>query len=420
MSRAQWLLRQLTSQLWLRALAFSGVGIAAALVAYLLRDQLPDHLDAKFGADSVSSILHILANSMLAVTTFSLGIMVSAFASAASTATPRTTQLLRADSVSQTVLSIFIGAFLFSIVGIIALQAGLYGLNGRIILFILTIVVILIVVAALLVWIEHLSHFGLLADTMKLVEHAAAKSIADRLRRPYLGASRHPGHLPDGPVTPVQVDRIGHVQNIDLPRLAELAEDIHMAIYVEMLPGTFNDSVVPAAHVAGQIKAETAAAISRAFQIGDDRSFDQDPRLGCIVLSEIASRALSPAVNDPGTAIAIINRSVSILAPWMRRESATGGETETQYANVFVPALSTRELLDDIFTPIARDGAAVIEVQIALQKALASLADISGGATVTTLAEMAQHSFDRAMDALPAEIDRDRLRKHQLVAHKKS
>ena len=90
MSRAQWLLRQLTSQLWLRALAFSGVGIAAALVAYLLRDQLPDHLDAKFGADSVSSILHILANSMLAVTTFSLGIMVSAFASAASIrASPR-------------------------------------------------------------------------------------------------------------------------------------------------------------------------------------------------------------------------------------------------------------------------------------------------------------------------------------------
>jgi hypothetical protein len=48
--------------------------------------------------------------------------------------------------------------------------------------------------------------------------------------------------------------------------------------------------------------------------VGDVRSFDQDPRFGAVVLTEIASRALSPGMNDPGTAIDVIGRAVRLLA----------------------------------------------------------------------------------------------------------
>ena len=48
------------------------------------------------------------------------------------------------------------------------------------------------------------------------------------------------------------------------------------------------------------MSAEDAEAIAATFVIGGSRVFDQDPRFGLLVLSEIASRALSPAVNDPG------------------------------------------------------------------------------------------------------------------------
>jgi uncharacterized membrane protein len=46
------------------------------------------------------------------------------------------------------------------------------------------------------------------------------------------------------------------------------------------------------------------------------RYFDEDPRFGLITLSEIASRALSPAVNDPGTAIQIISSYVRLFSLW--------------------------------------------------------------------------------------------------------
>jgi uncharacterized membrane protein len=45
------------------------------------------------------------------------------------------------------------------------------------------------------------------------------------------------------------------------------------------------------------------------------RYFHEDPRFGLITLSEIASRALSPAVND-GTAIQIISSHVRLFSLW--------------------------------------------------------------------------------------------------------
>lgn len=59
--------------------------------------------------------------------------------------------------------------------------------------------------------------------------------------------------------------------------------------------------------------------IARAFLIGDERTFDDDPRFGLVVLSEIASRALSPAVNDPGTAIDIIGTFVRLFRSGINR-----------------------------------------------------------------------------------------------------
>jgi hypothetical protein len=73
----------------------------------------------------------------------------------------------------------------------------------------------------------------------------------------------------------------------------------------------------PLAWTTWQPKEDEETRLSSAFLVGPDRSFKQDPRFGMIVLSEIASRALSPGVNDPGTAIDVSDGSFdsSLTAP---------------------------------------------------------------------------------------------------------
>jgi uncharacterized membrane protein len=47
--------------------------------------------------------------------------------------------------------------------------------------------------------------------------------------------------------------------------------------------------------------------------VGDERTFEQDPALALRLLADIALRALSPAVNDPTTAVQALDRIESLL-----------------------------------------------------------------------------------------------------------
>jgi uncharacterized membrane protein len=75
---------------------------------------------------------------------------------------------------------------------------------------------------------------------------------------------------------------------------------------------------------------------------------------------------------------------------------------------LIVPPFAFPDLLEDLFRPIARDGASTIEVGIRLQKALAALQHIDADATADCRAEAAD-ALDRASSALTSDADRNRL-----------
>lgn len=216
MPKWQWILRHFKGKLWLRATVFCGVGIFTALIAFFVKDYIPEDISRKVGADAVGTILNILASSMLAVTIFSLSTMVAAYAAASSSTTPRATRLLLEDSTAQNALSVFIGSFLYSLVGIIALNMGIYGNGGRLVLFVMTLGVIFIITAMLLKWIDHLSRLGRVGETIDLVEKAAARAIKQRLKRPYLGGTQLKKYEKSPSHYAITHPQIGYVQHIDM------------------------------------------------------------------------------------------------------------------------------------------------------------------------------------------------------------
>lgn len=376
-SKWQWLLSQLTRTLWVRASFFALLAVVTALIAIPAQHMIENPFPFSVGSDSVGQILNILASSMLAVTTFSLSVMVAAYTAASSSVTPRATKLVQQDTTTQNVLATFIGSFLYSLVGIVALSTDQYGENGRLILFVVTIGVIVLIVITILRWIEHLSQLGRVGETTERVENAAANTITQRIKHPTLGAKR----LTDKENVPAHAQAIfaksiGYVRHIDVGALNEYAKQHNTEIAVLALPGEFIHPAKPIAWIAAELNDEMIASICSAITLGNERSFDQDPRFGLAVLAEIASRALSPAINDPGTAIDVINRGLRILIPW-KDYKYTADDEQIIYPNVLLPELNLGDLFDDIFMPIERDGTNMIEVQLRLQKALASLVKIA-------------------------------------------
>jgi len=138
LGREIWLLRRVLRQIWVRVTGFALLALVAVVGAEVLGPLLPDSVVDLAGGAAVRNVLNVLATSMLAVTTFSLSIAVSAFAAAAGTATPRATALLQQDQTTQNVLATFLGAFLFSLLGLIAVSAEAFDTRGRVVLFMAT------------------------------------------------------------------------------------------------------------------------------------------------------------------------------------------------------------------------------------------------------------------------------------------
>ena len=406
---------QVVRRLWVRATLIGSAGVLAALLAAVAERYLPWTVPGAISTDALDSILTVIASSMLSVTTFSLNVMVSSYGSATSNVTPRATKLLIEDRVTQTVLSTFLGSFLFGIVGLVVSKTGAYGESGRTILFVVTIAVIVLIVVALLRWIDHLTRLGRVGETTDRVETAARTAIEARLRDPYLGGRplRDPDRRIPAGAAAVTVDAIGYIQHIDMAALSKIGEAHDIEIFVAATPGRFVHPETPVAWIgrpkAGEDRDTLRRTVGEAFLVGNERAFDQDPRFGLAVMSEIGSRALSPATNDPGTAIDVIGRSTRLVSLWVRGTTAPEAG-EPKHPRIHVPPLDTADMFEDAFMLMARDGAGLIEVQLRIQKALLALSRIGGEASRVAALHQSRMALERAELALTLEADKIRLR----------
>jgi uncharacterized membrane protein len=365
MSQVAFKFRQIMQRMWFLPAAFSLAAVLTLLVAFGMARLVPDRLPFTLSTEAVESILAVLATSLLTVSVFALSTIVSALATASSQTTPRAVPLIVGDRSAQPSISVFIGAFLFSIVGIIGLSAGIYSEAGRLLLFVVTLGVVVLVVAALIRWIGQISAIGRVGETVKKAGDAAARSFETVPGKGLLGCRELSGEASGDPIF---ARRIGYVQHIDIGRLQDGAEENDLLVTITARPGAYAAPDRPLVRIVGQADEEVIEKLAGAFTIGDARTFDSDPRFGLIVLAEIAGKALSPGINDPGTAIAVIGRLVRVLAA---RPEEDG---ELEYERVLVAPLDPNDLMADAFRPIARDGAGSIEVMLRLIVGLKTLA----------------------------------------------
>ncbi len=404
MNRWLFFWRSLSRQLWVRATLYAATGVGAALMAVFAAPWVPQAMAERLGGESIDSILTILASSLLGVATFSVGAMVTAYTAVSQAATPRVAALVTSDAEVQKALATFVGAFLYAIVAVTAINANYYGQEGRAILFLFSLGVVCLVAVRLLTWINRLSSLARVGHMIDLAEAQASQALRDQCELPHLGG--RPGHI--DPAFVILAPRTGYVQNVDPARLQVAAEKLDCQVEVMALPGAYVRAGDPIAALScADCDDASNDAFCSGFTIGGQRSFDQDPRFGLIVLGEIAGKALSPGVNDPGTAIQVLGAAVRVLDEWNAARPMGGGDI--RYSRLWAPTVDDRDLVDDVFGPIARYGAGDVGVAVRLQKMLGKLVRAEG-----SLAAAARRQSLEALDratlalALPADIERVR------------
>ena len=106
---------------------------------------------------------------------------------------------------------------------------------------------------------------------------------------------------------------LGYVRFIDIDRLVILAKSYGVVVRVVRRVGHFVPAGVPLLMVSKGERLSTArcAELRGAFDLGPTRTLQQDVEFGILQIVDIALRAISPAVNDPSTAINCVDRAPS-------------------------------------------------------------------------------------------------------------
>ena len=397
-------LRKISRILWVRVALIAALSVVVTLIAPILDPILPKDLQNRFSEDAVLPVLTILANTMLAVATFSLSVMVSSHRTLASITTPRIHRLLMEDTSTQSTLATFVGAFVYALSSVILFRAGYYDESAAVVVFFATVLVVVAIVVSLVRWINKLSRIGSMDYALEMAEHAAREAMYAFKTSPTLGAT--PIESDDDVPKDAKVvcaPSSGHLRSIDVSRLQNTAKEADAKIYILVHPGDLVLEEQPLARLVGTADEK---AVANAFAIGPERSHDQDPRYALLTLRETASRALSPGINDPGTAIAVVAR-LEVL--WSDFYSAAASGERDHAANVFAKPLATAQLIETSFQQIARDGASFFEVLEAVAKAYQSLGSKADAKTEHTLSDLKRELRDYAEGNLNTEFERARV-----------
>jgi uncharacterized membrane protein len=120
--------------------------------------------------------------------------------------------------------------------------------------------------------------------------------------------------------------------------------------------------------------ARFARGVSKAVIVGVSRTMQQDIDFGLRQLNDIALRALSPAVNDPTTAIEVILRISSIMRPLLCADLPTQAVRDQAGRTLLTPwDLDYREYLAHAYAQLRRYAGPHLEVMLALMRNLRML-----------------------------------------------
>jgi uncharacterized membrane protein len=103
------------------------------------------------------------------------------------------------------------------------------------------------------------------------------------------------------------------LQVIDVPGVLRAAERVRAVIDFKVGSGQMIAEGAVVALVSGPAQPELERQILRALTVGEDRTFEQDPAFALRLLADIGLRALSPAVNDPATAVQALDAMDGLL-----------------------------------------------------------------------------------------------------------
>jgi uncharacterized membrane protein len=167
------------------------------------------------------------------------------------------------------------------------------------------------------------------------------------------------------------------IQKVEISALMHIASEASCVIEMPVAVGdtSFESTVI--FRVLGGTGPLAEEALRGAIELGTERTFEQDPKYAIRLLVDIAIKALSPAINDPTTAVQALDQIQDLLIRLGRRRLEIGAYHDAKgKLRLLIPYPSWEDFLRVAFDEIRFYGASSIQVMRRMKSLISDLLDI--------------------------------------------
>ena len=330
-------------------------------------------------AGEARDLLETLLSSLITLTTLAISITMVVLSLAASQLGPRLIRAFMGDRRTQVVLGIFLAAIVYVLLVLRQVDGGLSDEEVPQIAVTAGTMTAITCLGLLFFFVHHLGRSVVADSVVQRVGNDLDQSIA-RILPPRDETSPADTGFAPAAAAPLRLRDGGYVQAVDYEEIVSCAEAADIVILLNFRPGHH----LLAGGVHGWIEPgekldhSLEAGIARAVTLGPERTPVQDIEYCMRQLVEVALRALSPGINDPNTAIAVIDRLARSMALVMTRRTLpetirdAGGRLR-----VVRPVSTFAGLMDAAFNQIRQAGESNPSILIRQLEALGALAALA-------------------------------------------
>jgi uncharacterized membrane protein len=342
---------------------------APELSAWIPEVLFPAHQDPAVAL----TILAGIASSIMTVVSIVFAILLMTLTLASTQFSPRILVSFVRDKATQWTLGVFLGTFSYCMAALPAVRS-LPRPEVPVLTVLVAMGLALVCVGWLIFFVNHISRS---ISVNHIVDRIAGETelVIDELMphpRGVYERSEEAHHARPGRERVVLSRKSGYIRFVDVAFLVDFAKSLGVQITLDRRVGQFVPAGAPLVRVvdAGRVTPDAETRLLTAIDIGPTRTMQQDVEFGVIQIVDIALRAISPAVNDPTTAINCIDQLCRIAIVWMSRAPPPAFlHAPPHVLRLAIPWMSFEGLLDMAFEQIRHYAKSDIAVSLRLLRA---------------------------------------------------
>lgn len=402
---------ELLRGLWFRPLVVAiCIALLAPLLSWIERAAGGELLKIGFAnsGDTERTVIALIAGEGVSVVALIFSLTIVAAQLVSQQSSPRASGALLQHPTPQVVAGILFGVDLYCLLVLAEVPSDKGNAPALPVLGAVALGIVAIV--AVLVFVHYVSTVIQLENVAASVADETMRSIDQTYRQPYdpgteaASRARAVGiGVSEGEA--VRAPRKGYVQQIRFESLSHRIRRVGCAVEITVRPGDF---VTTRSVVARVDPPSASAAFSRRISgwlaIGNQRDLSWDPGFGIEQLRDIASRALSPGINDPTTARSCIHH----LCALFERLAVRDDRVDTGLAVASYPTFE--ELLGINWVEVARYAASnpwvATALLDALQRVARAAASVGATARLAAISAAAREVGELALRSAVTERDK--------------